>query len=202
MTNSKKACKYCKEFYPVGELLKLGAGLYCSIDHAYEFATDKRKKLAEKKAKAIVSEKRKQHQADKERIKTRAQRLKEAQTAINWFVRLRDKGRPCISCDKPDNGQHQRHCSHYKSVGSNSALRFNLHNMHASCSVCNNHLSGNIGEYTPRLIKKIGREKYEWLLTQNQAVKYENEYLDRLKKVFNKKARMLRKKQLNLAYSR
>ena len=37
---------------------------------------------------------------------------------------------------------------------------------------CNNHLSGNIGEYTPRLIEKIGLDSYSWLIGPHKSKKY------------------------------
>lgn len=114
--------------------------------------------------------------------------LEQAQISVNRYVRLRDRGKPCISCDKPYSHLEERHASHYKSVGSNSALRFNLWNIHASCVDCNIYLSGNIENYTPRLMEKIGKRKVDWLLAQNHPVKYNIDYLKRLKSVFDKKA--------------
>lgn len=173
-----KKCKACKgKFKPFNSMQKV-----CSVPCSLELVKRENRKKFDLETRQR-----------KEAAKTRADWLREAQTAINWYVRLRDKGKPCISCDKPDNGQHQRHASHYKSVGSNSALRFNLYNIHASCASCNNHLSGNILNYTPRLIIKIGQDRFDWLLTQNQPVKYEIAYLKRLKMVFNRKARRLQK---------
>ena len=194
MANSKWKCTCCGQYYDKDQQrITTPRGSFAGYDHVQEFVKhENAKQLFRQKSKAIKDKKAK-HRADKERIKTRAQWLKEAQAAVNKYVRLRDRGKPCISCDKPDNGQHQRHASHYKSVGSNSALRFNLLNIHASCSTCNNHLSGNIGEYIPRLIAKISQDKYDWLLTQNQAVKHNEDYLKRLKKIFNKRARLKEK---------
>jgi len=115
----------------------------------------------------------------------------EAQVVINRYARLRDHDRGCISCDKPATWGGQWHGSHFRSVGAASAVRFNLWNIHKACSVCNNHLSGNIIEYLPRLIEKIGVDRVEWLYSQNQIVKYERAYLKRLKAVFSKKCRRL-----------
>jgi len=44
-----------------------------------------------------------------------------------------------------------------------SFLRFEPDNVHLSCVHCNQHLSGNIHEYRPRLIKKIGVERVEYI---------------------------------------
>ena len=125
----------------------------------------------------------------KAKAKTRSDWIREAQAAFNAYIRARDKRKPCISCDKPDNGQHQRHASHFRSVGACSQLRFNTFNVHASCATCNSTLSGNLLEYRIRLVKKLGQERVDWLESQNKLVRYDIEYLAKLKKVFNKRAR-------------
>lgn len=125
----------------------------------------------------------------KEAVKTRQQWLVEAQSVVNRYVRLRDKDKPCCSCDRPASWDGQWHASHFRSVGAASAVRFNLWNIHKGCSICNNHLSGNIEGYRPRLIERIGVEKVDWLLAQNQLIRYDIEYLKRLKEVFAKKVR-------------
>lgn len=79
-----------------------------------------------------------------------------AQKVFNEFVRLRDAADGCISCDKPASWSGQWHASHWKSRGARPDLAFNEDNVHKSCSVCNNYMSGNVGEYRVRLVGKIG----------------------------------------------
>ncbi len=136
---------------------------------------------------------RKETRIAKERIKTRSEWLREAQSAVNAYIRERDRGRPCISCDKPDDGSHQRHASHYRSVGACSALRFNTRNIYASCAQCNAIKSGNLLEYRIRLRRIYGDELVEWLESQNGVVRYGIEYLRRLKRVFNKRSRHIKR---------
>ncbi|KAF3997517.1 recombination protein NinG [Glaciimonas immobilis] len=126
-------------------------------------------------------------------IKPMAKRLSETQTVINRYVRLRDHFLPCVSCDKPASWNGQWHASHYKSTGSNSALRFNLWNIHKSCSVCNNYLSGNIGEYIPELAFRVGKDRLIWLNNHPRSRTYTPEYLDRMKRIFSKKCSRLMK---------
>jgi 5-methylcytosine-specific restriction endonuclease McrA len=109
-------------------------------------------------------------------------------------VRIRDRGKPCVSCGKPDNGTHQRHASHYRSVGACSSLRFNLKNVYASCQQCNTSKSGNLLEYRIRLKARYGESLVEWLESQNEPKRFEIEYLKRLKTLFNKKTRTIKKR--------
>ena len=127
-------------------------------------------------------------------IKSRQQWLAECQAIVNKYVRLRDHDEGCISCDKPSTWQGQWHASHFRSRGAASSIRFNLWNIHKACSVCNNHLSGNLSAYEPRLREKIGSAKVDWLRTQNQITRYDIPYLERLKKIFTKRVKRMEKR--------
>lgn len=150
----------------------------------------------EKARKALADVGRKELKAAKERIKPKGQYMREAQAVINRYVRLRDAHLGCISCDKPASWSGQWHCSHFRSVGAAPHLRFNLWNMNRSCSVCNNHLSGNIGAYKPALIEKIGQAKVDWLESHHARAGHDIEYLKRLKLIFSKKCRRLESRRL------
>lgn len=145
----------------------------------------------DKAKKAIAHTERLEHKAAKEKVKRKADYAKEAQTAINRYVRLRDRDLGCVSCEKGPEWGGQWHCSHFRSVGSAPHLRFNLLNMQKSCSVCNNHLSGNISSYKPELVRRIGADKVDWLERFNEIRRYDVDYLKRIKKVFNRKSRRL-----------
>lgn len=121
--------------------------------------------------------------------KDRSHQLKLTQPVFNAWIRFRDSGKPCVSCDKPDSGTHQRHASHFRSVGACAELRFNSLNVHTSCSVCNNHLSGNIAGYRPRLIDKIGIELVEWLEGPHEPNKYTCDQLREIRAYYAKLTR-------------
>ena len=107
----------------------------------------------------------------KAKLKTRSQWMAEAQSVRNALVRERDRNDGCISCDKPASWNGQWHASHYLSVGSHPALRFDLANIHKSCSVCNNYLSGNQLAYRPRLIVKEGQAEVDRLEGPHEPLK-------------------------------
>ncbi len=148
----------------------------------------------DKERKALAQVERKAIKAAKERIKSRGDHAKEAQQAINRYVRLRDAHLGCVSCDKPASWHGQWHCSHFRSVGAAPHLRFNLLNMHKACSVCNNHLSGNIAGYRPRLIERIGLVRVEWLESCQGRAGHDIAYLKRIKAIFTKKANRIQRK--------
>lgn len=176
----------CRTEYLAVRPMQSVCGPRCAV--AMAIAT--RKKNEAKKAKQERAEIRQQ----KERLKTRSDYMREAQVVINRYVRLRDARMGCVSCDKTASWQGQWHASHFRSVGAASQLRFNLWNIHKSCSVCNNHKSGNIMHYRPALIEKIGADRVAWLESANHKAEYDIEYLKRLKRVFSKKCRRLEAK--------
>jgi hypothetical protein len=170
----------------------------CSIACAKAMAKDP--KLQKIAAKAITKQKREDLQERREKLKTRADYAKEAQAAINRYVRLRDAHLGCISCSKPASWQGQWHCSHFRSVGAAPHLRFNLWNMNKSCSACNNFLSGNIMAYRPALIEKIGQAKVDWLECNSDVARHDIPYLKRVKAVFSKKVRRIEKRLEEACY--
>ncbi|WJM93359.1 recombination protein NinG [Pseudomonas brenneri] len=148
-------------------------------------ATVEVQKAKEKKSLAMAG--RRDIKVRKEALKSRADHAKEAQTVINRYVRLRDAHLGCISCNKPASWGGQWHCSHFRSVGAAPHIRYNLWNMNRACSVCNNHLSGNIAGYRPKLIEKIGQNKVDWLESNHSVARHDIPYLKRIKAVFTKK---------------
>ncbi|MEE8288973.1 MAG: recombination protein NinG [Nitrosomonadaceae bacterium] len=112
------------------------------------------------------------HKEDKRRLKDNDKPLRdrEAQKAFNAYIRARDSDLPCISCGRFHTGQY--HAGHYKSRGAHPELRFNELNCHKQCSACNNHLSGNIANYRPMLLIKIGAEKLDWIEGPHEPKKY------------------------------
>ncbi|HED8921263.1 TPA: recombination protein NinG, partial [Pseudomonas aeruginosa] len=115
-------------------------------------------KHAKPARKAIADRNSREIKARKEKLKSRAEHLKECQAIFNQYIRLRDADKPCVSCGRPATWDGQWHASHYRSVGSTPALRFNPLNVHRACSICNSHLSGNIMGYRPELVRRIGEE--------------------------------------------
>jgi hypothetical protein len=135
----------------------------------------------EKVRKSLAKVERREIQVRREKLKTRADHLRETQTIFNQWVRLRDEHLGCVSCDKTAGWQGQWHASHFLSVGSSPEHRFNPANVHKACSICNNHLSGNILGYRPELERRIGLEAVEALLGPYEPQRYTIEDLKAIK---------------------
>lgn len=181
MPNSKRKCKWCKEYK--SEWVTVPAGTFCTFEHAMEFASQpkEREKATQKR-----------HKAKKEAIRDndRGYWLKKAQAAFNAFIRARDESEPCISCGRFHDGQY--HAGHYRTVGANPEIRFEELNCHKQCSVCNNHLSGNLINYRINLIDKVGQESVEWLEGPHEAKKYTVADLKQIELTYKQKLKELR----------
>lgn len=159
-----------------------------------------RDRAAAKAQRQAAIDARKQYAADKRETKAKLLSLeplqywlKRAEKAVNRYVRLRDHEKGCISCPLPSTWDGRWNASHLRSVGAASAVRYHLWNIHKACYPCNQAKSGNIGEYLPRVRALIGDDRVDWLYTQNQRASYTREYLERLERVFTKKANRLEK---------
>lgn len=86
--------------------------------------------------------------------------IKITQATFNKFIRLRDEGNVCISCQKPPK---KKNAGHYFNANNHWNIRFNEDNVHLQCEYCNTSLSANLIEYQIHLIEKIGQERYDAL---------------------------------------
>jgi len=114
----------------------------------------------------------------KQDLKTLQDWLKETQTIFNKYVRLRDQGLPCISCNLPPK---KKNAGHYYSSGGHSNIRFNEDNVHLQCEACNTFLSGNLLNYQIGIQKKIGAQKL--LELQERAHVTKKWTIDELKEI-------------------
>ncbi|MDN6861923.1 MULTISPECIES: recombination protein NinG [Pseudomonas] len=151
-----------------------------------------------KARKALADIERKDIKVRKEKLKTRADHLREAQAAVNEYVRLRDAHLPCISCDSTPNDSDlmtgsRWDAGHYRSVGACPELRFEPLNIHRQCVKCNRNLSGNAVEYRIRLVQRIGAEKVAWLEGLHPACKYTVEEIKAIKAKYRAMSRELKR---------
>lgn len=171
----------------------------CCIKCAIELTNLKRTKKAAKDA-ADVSKKERAAKREASKKKTefydndRSHQLKLTQAEVNKWVRFRDEGLKCISCDNEIKGggyigSGSKQAGHYRSAGSCPELRFNTLNINLQCQRCNVQLSGNIAGYRPRLIDKIGIELVEWLEGPHEQKKYTCDQLREIRAYYAKLTR-------------
>lgn len=159
-----KKCKVCKEVFSPKNTLQYVCGVKCAVRYI-EVKKDK-----EWKAKKKIL---------KEKLKTISDYKKEARYWFQRWVRIRDLGKSCISCNAHLKDIRNYDAGHYYSASGYPQLLFNEQNVNGQCVHCNNHKSGNIIEYRKGLIKRYGLEILEQLdtLSENKKTRiYTKEY--------------------------
>ena len=187
-----KRCKRCLVKFQPTRSIQPCCRFECELAYANEHAKKKanNRELQAKKAERAATKansKRKREFLDNDR----SHQIKLTQAAVNKWVRFRDEGCSCISCGKDINGggyigSGSKQAGHYRSAGGCPELRFNTLNINIQCQRCNVQLSGNIGEYRPRLIDKIGLELVEWLEGPHEPKKYTCEQLRAIRSYYAK----------------
>lgn len=151
-TTSEAACRDCKKpFQRRSTLQSTCIPCVIKVANAKDRATAKAQRQA-------VIDARKADAADtrarRVALKSRRDWMDEAQKAVNAYVRARDRGIDCVSCNKPWEDTFQ--AGHWLSRGARPELRFDLNNIHGQCVRCNMHLHGNPISYRYFLIQRIG----------------------------------------------
>lgn len=135
-----KRCKQCKAYFsPVNSLQQV-----CSYKCALKFNS---KKEVNKRVKIL-----------KKKIQTKSDYLNALQKIFNTYIRLRDKGKTCISCNSKLTEKYD--AGHFYSIKNYSFLRFHEDNVHGQCVHCNQHLHGNLIEYLTGLKSRVGDKRF------------------------------------------
>ncbi|WP_438279689.1 recombination protein NinG [Pseudomonas alabamensis] len=166
----------------------------CSV--ACAIAISKDSKLQKVAAKAITKQARQDLQERREKLKTKGEHLREAQTAFNAYIRERDRlaGYACISSGRPlDWNGNAVDAGHFRSVGTAPHLRFDENNCHAQSKHDNRYLSGNVAEYRLGLIQRIGLAAVEALEADQAPRRYTIEDLQAIKALYRQKLKDLRR---------
>jgi len=161
-----RKCKYCKSvFSPITSLQKNCFEPNCVSEWINEV---KEKNWKRKKAKLKMD------------LMTIQDYIKLAQQVFNKYIRLRDAGNVCISCQKKP---LKTNAGHFYNANNHWSVRFDERNVHLQCEHCNTYLSGNLIYYRENLLKKIGIEEFENLSVE--ATKTRKFTIDELKEIIS-----------------
>jgi len=148
----------------------------CSPKCAIEWAGSQEATKHVKKAKNVENIK------ARKALKTRSDWIKDTQKAFNKYIRSRDDGKPCISCNETNPFVRDKwggvwDCGHWKGVGAYPELRFEELNAHRQCKSCNGASHGKAEkireQYDANIVWRIGAEGVSSILAQaNTPKKY------------------------------
>lgn len=175
-----RKCSYCREHF---QPFRMGQKA-CSVECACQVAREKREK-----------EERKADKVKRDKLKSRSDWIKDAQTAFNAFIRERDKDKPCICCGNPlgesaIGGGYD--AGHYRSIGSAPHLRFDERNCHAQRKHCNRYGAGRAVDYRIGLIKRMGIEVVTMIETDQSTPKWTIDDLKSIRDTYRAKLKELK----------
>ncbi len=185
-------CKICKKRFKPATLYEH----WCCDEHKDALITVLAEKARQQRIQAQERQRKKEVQQERKTLKVRKLAVqplshfhKQTQQAFNQFIRTRDADDPCISCGRMHEGQW--HAGHYRTVKSSPETRYDEDGCHKQCMPCNHHLSGNIPNYKPRLIEKIGQAAFDRLMGAHELKKWKREELQELAAFYRQKTRDL-----------
>ena len=185
-----RRCALCRAKTPETDAIYSKLKSFCSMEHLVEYSKSNAAKQLVKKVKAKETRER------KEKLRTRSEWLKLAQKAFNESIRVRDAGKPCISCgasqgDVVLGGAFD--AGHYRSVGSAPHLRFHTWNCALQCVRCNRYRGGSPHEYRKGLIDRRGLEIVEALEQDDRPRNYKIHDLKRIIELCKKRTKQVKK---------
>lgn len=183
-------CKICKTRFKPNTLYEW----WCNEEHKEELITklatearQKRIQQHEQQRKQTTQQERRSLKIRKLAVQPRSYFIKQAQQAVNAYIRERDKHLPCVSCGTLSAAQWD--AGHYRTTAAAPQLRFDPRQIWKQCSVCNQHKSGNLVPYRAELIRRIGlaevesiegnHDRHRWTIEECKAIK--DEYQQKLK---------------------
>ena len=183
-----RKCKECQEYFTPMNSTNSVCGWKCALLQVNRI-NERKATIASKK---VDSAKKRDIALRKLALKSKSDHLRDAQAACNAYIRERD-GKICISCgtQKPD----IQYCAgHYKTRGAHPSLRFHPFNISSQCNKrCNLMLSGNISDYRPNLINKIGLSNVEWLEGPHESQNLTIDDIKEIKEYYREQLKILKK---------
>lgn len=201
-----KTCRHCKTEYCPATSTQVVCSPNCAVEYTRARVERKRQADQRKHLRSVRQIQRKR----KESLKTRNDHLKLAQAAFNRYIRLRDRGKPCISClrsetEVEESGRWKTggawDAGHFLTIGAHPELRFIETNVHRQCKSCNAGESRNsrkrktVSEgYRDNLVRRIGITQVTWLEGPHPPAKWSIDEIKQIRDTYRRKARELEEK--------
>lgn len=185
-------CIICKKpFKKVYSTTQNVCSTKCAIEHG---------KTKVKKVKTGNKEELEKIRKDSNEIKKLSTLIKSVINVCHKYIRLRDEGKPCISCGFPYKTNFQ--AGHFYKAELFSTIKFNEYNINGQCIGCNIRKDGNESEYRIHLPDRIGKENFKELdrlakLDHSIDFKWDRDELIKIRKYYNNKLKHYEHKNYN-----
>lgn len=114
------------------------------------------------------------------------------QSAVNCYVRWRDRLNTCVTCDNTPGGASKYltgsdiDAGHFLPRSVYPSIRFDTRQIFSQCVNCNRHNSGRRHEFRLFMIDLHGLELVEWFEAQNHPVKWDVDEVKEIRKHYRK----------------
>jgi len=120
--------------------------------------------------------------------------LQNTVNACHDYIKERDKGKPCISCNEAWHSDF--HAGHFYKAELFSTLKLDETNIHGQCIGCNNFKDGNESGYRVGLIKRYSKGFLDLLdskalLDKKTSFKWDREQLKKTRQYYKQKLKKL-----------
>jgi hypothetical protein len=187
----KRNCKVCGSRF----LAERHNVWWCSAEHGAQLAIVKMAAARAKESRKAKAENRRK----KRELETLGELKNRIQGYCNAYIRERDWGKPCFTCDRPHDGTHKRDAGHFKAVGAGGAspARYHPNNLRMTCTQCNTRRGGgNHPNYRPRLVADIGEDLVQAVeRLHNSTVRWDRHALEQLGEWFRFEARRMKRER-------
>lgn len=182
-----KECAHCKrEFMPQRPMQNV-CGRLCAGRYVKAQATAK------------AQQTRQETRDRKERLKSIATLIKEAQTPFNAFIRARDKDKGCFVCGRPfipGTPGRNMHAGHVRTRGAAGHLRFVEDNCLGECEGCNDPKWGaKPHQIKAGAIARIGAARFEELENDNTPHKWTREELRGIRDTYKARLKAMKEQE-------
>lgn len=121
--------------------------------------------------------------------------LTNAKNACHEYIKLRDKGKPCISCGAFWSADFQ--AGHFYKAETYSTMRFLENNIFGQCRQCNMYKDGNESMYRVGLMNRYGEEFVRQideiaLKDKLQVAKWDREKLEEIRNYYKQRIKELK----------
>jgi len=187
ITKAKK-CKICRdEFLPRSQMQSVCSPM-CALK---KVTADK----ARQEAKKAIAE-RKLTREKLLNLKPLKFWKKKAKTALHAYIRARDEGKECASCEtilrKLGRVGGDYDAGHFRSVGSAKHMEMVELNIWGQCKSCNDFGNGMFQAYEEKLVTRIGREAVDALKNDNEPRRYRKEDYQQIEAHYKAKLKELK----------
>lgn len=175
---------------------KYGLGYQCGCFSDWLLNSDHGKKILNTTIKKVKEPRERLEKAKEEskQNKSISYLIKNTVNICHSFIRLRDKGKPCISCGEPWHSSFQ--AGHFYKAENYSTLKFNELNINGQCQGCNLYQNGNESKYRTGFIKRYSKGLLDLLdskalIDKKTSFKWDREKLKNIQSKYKQKIKDL-----------